>query len=245
MVESYALHIARQLAPHEFERLLSHVSEERQGRIRRFLFFTDAQRALLGELLARYAVHERSGIHRDRIRFGLNPDGKPVLVHPDGLCFNISHAGDWVVCALDHDPVGIDVENIKPFNPGIAERFFSPEEYLELVRQKDDAMIEYFYRIWTLKESYVKMIGKGLNTSLSSFTIRISGDAIMLRHDREDGHPPTYFHQEKLMTSFLAISARNKLFSALKFVRLDDLIQNFSGISDNLNDNIEASIGYA
>ena len=199
MVKSYALRITRQLTPVEFERLLSHVTEEKRSRIRRFHFSADAQRALLGDLLARYAVCKRAGVRHDQIQIGLNPYGKPELLHPENLCFNISHAGNWVVCAVDRDPVGIDVEQIKPINPGIAERFFSPEEYLVLVSKKDAAMVNHFYRIWTLKESYIKMIGKGLSIPLQSFTIRISEDSITLQHDAE-GNAPSYFRQKNSRT---------------------------------------------
>ena len=35
-----------------------------------------------------------------------------------------------------------------------------------------DEKINYFYDLWTLKESYIKTIGKGLYTPLNSFSIK-------------------------------------------------------------------------
>lgn len=227
MVESYALWIKRQLTHDEFKQLLSHVSEEKQRRIRQFYFFSDAQRALLGDLLARHAVCTRAGVRHDQIRIGLNPYRKPVLVYPENLCFNISHTEDWVVCAVDHDPVGIDVECIKPINLEIAERFFSTEECMDLLSRNEASLVKHFYRIWTLKESYIKMIGKGLSIPLHSFTIRIFEDSITLQHDTDE-NMPSYFRQDDLADSIVSICAKNKLFGALNLLELEDLILSFS-----------------
>ena len=39
--------------------------------------------------------------------------GKPVLKDCTNLFFNISHSGDYAVCAVSKQPVGIDIERIR------------------------------------------------------------------------------------------------------------------------------------
>ncbi len=58
----------------------------------------------------------------------------------------------------------------------IARRFFSKCEIAYLGRLSPVIQKEYFWKFWTLKESYLKAIGTGLYKSLDSFSIQIGGD---------------------------------------------------------------------
>ena len=73
------------------------------------------------------------------------------------LEFNLSHSGDYAICAISDDEVGCDIEKIKDVNLKIAKRFFSEEEYNNVL--KDNKL---FFRYWTLKESYLKAKGIGI-----------------------------------------------------------------------------------
>ena len=42
-----------------------------------------------------------------------NENGKPIV---EGICFNLSHSGDYVICAVSERPVGCDIEQIKEEN---------------------------------------------------------------------------------------------------------------------------------
>ena len=178
MLDTYILKIDRNIEKDDFDRLLSWVSEEKKERISRFHRFEDAQRTLLGDVLARYAICKRLGIRNMDLVFGANAYGKPVLHEPNGIHYNISHSGNWVVCAVDDSVVGIDVEMIKPIDFKIAERFFSRDEYISFINQPEETKLMYFYMIWTLKESYIKTEGKGLCIPLNSFTIRMESNDI-------------------------------------------------------------------
>jgi len=178
MLDTYILKIEKNINRDEFTRLLRYVSEEKRERINRFYRFDDAQRTLLGDVLARYAICKRLGISNRDLHFSANRYGKPILLEPNGIHFNISHSGNWVVCAVDDAAVGTDVELIKPIDFKIAENFFAEEEYISLISQPEEMRMKYFYKIWTLKESYIKMEGKGLSIPLDSFTIRVENNKI-------------------------------------------------------------------
>lgn len=196
MLDTYILKIDRNIGKDDFDRLLSWVSEDKKEQIRRFHQFEDAQRTLLGDVLARYAICRRLCIRNMDLVFGKNEYGKPMLLEPSGIHFNISHSGNWVVCAVDDSVIGIDVEIIKPIDFKIAERFFSRDEYVSLINQPKEMKLTYFYMIWTLKESYIKAEGKGLSIPLNSFTIRMGNDDISVSVNNETRK--FYFYQSFL-----------------------------------------------
>jgi len=196
MLDIYILKIGKALPKDVFNRFLSLVSDVKKERILRYRMYEDAQRSLLGDILARYAICKRLGIRNHDLVFGTNEYGKPILTIPGGVHFNISHSENWVVCAADNNQVGIDVEVIKPVNINIAESFFSKYEYLALLNQPEETQLKYFYMIWTLKESYIKAEGKGLSIPLNSFTVRKEGNNINAIVDNKARE--LFFHQSFL-----------------------------------------------
>ncbi len=114
--------------------------------------YADAQRCMFGELLVKYGIKKRFNINQ--VDFNVTEYGKPYVSKYTNIHFNISHSGDWVVCAINDEIIGIDIEQIKPIDINIAKRFFSEHEYHSLLLVGRDKKEEYFYRIWTLKELY-------------------------------------------------------------------------------------------
>lgn len=75
-------------------------------------------------MLVRQTIHDMYDLPMDQIVFETEGNGKPVVRQLPSFHFNLSHSGDWVVCAVDDAPVGIDIEEIKPIDLAIAKRFF-------------------------------------------------------------------------------------------------------------------------
>jgi 4'-phosphopantetheinyl transferase len=153
--------------------LLMVVADERKNKISRYLRQADAYRSLLGELLTRFAVIRHTSLSNERISFTFNSYGKPFLQEDPEFRFNISHSGGWVVLICDRGSgqLGIDVEQIAPIDMKVAERFFSKGEYEGLMLKPEEKRLEHFYCLWTLKESYIKALGKGLAIPLDSFSL--------------------------------------------------------------------------
>lgn len=103
---------------------------------------------------------------------------KPFLLEAPHIDFNISHTMGLVVCAIGNRDIGIDAELIRPFEERLLRRVCSKKEQ-DYVLEVDDIQIreERFFRLWTLKESFVKAIGRGIAFSLKdiSFTIEENG----------------------------------------------------------------------
>ncbi|MEC2463031.1 4'-phosphopantetheinyl transferase superfamily protein [Bacillus cereus] len=166
-----AVNISEELSVNDFEELLSYVPLEKQKKIKSFLHFKDAKRTLVGEILVRSILGKQLSLKNKDINIYYNAYGKPYI-KIEGNYFNLSHSGDWVVCAFDSSPVGIDVEIIKLIDLSLVLSFFSTEEaeYVFSIKSQNE-QINRFYDLWTLKESYIKAIGRGLSIPLESFSI--------------------------------------------------------------------------
>ena len=93
--------------------------------------------------------------------------GKPFFAD-SSLQLSISHSGHWWVLGLSALPLGIDVQEKRPARfEALARRFFHPEE-VAFLQQND---FQEFYRIWTAKESYVKLTGSGIDSHFASFSV--------------------------------------------------------------------------
>lgn len=170
MLKIYMTKTIKKIEEKQLELLFSLISKERAERAKRFHSSCDAAIYALSELLARYAIFDAFGI--SEIKINSNKYGKPLLEEQKGMHFNVSHSGDIIVCAVSSYDVGIDIEFMRECNYlKIAKRVFSESEYLFLHNSAEREKKERFFEIWTMKESYIKYIGKGFSLPLNSFSV--------------------------------------------------------------------------
>ena len=144
----------------------------RRARADRFMHAEDRMRCICADMLARKMLSEAFYIAGDEITFTVGEKGKPSANLP--FQFNVSHSGDYVICAVSKAPIGVDIEQIKPFRAGLVSRYFSQaeaayvwgENATDLEKIVDHTICARFYRVWTAKEAYVKMTGTGISTDL-------------------------------------------------------------------------------
>lgn len=172
MTKIYSLKFDNQLSSSSLELLYPYLSQNTLTRVKRFSFFHDALRCALGELLAKYAISHVHNVPTDRICFLQDSYGKPYLEGREDIHFNISHSGQRIVCATSQQAVGIDLEEIVTIDAlTIAQQFFLKDELDSLTNLPSHDRADSFYTLWTMKESYIKLVGNGLNTPLDSFKI--------------------------------------------------------------------------
>lgn len=159
--------------------VLNLLSDKRRIRIAELRHFPDRIRSVLAETLLRILIIRTLEVENKVINFGFNNFGKPYLLGYPNFHFNISHSGEYVICAIDHNPVGIDIEEKRNIDLKIAYHFFTNNE-IRYIDELSIKRLERFYSIWTAKESYLKFIGKGLSVPLNSFTIDICENTIKL-----------------------------------------------------------------
>lgn len=175
MIYIYALKV-RAIEPGMFEKLLPYVAEEKRLRIRRFVRAEDALRSLMADLLVKSIISDKLDIKTEDIVINRNMSGKPYLEGREDFHFNVSHSNEWVICAAGASPVGADIEYMSAIDPLFVERFFSEDEYADLVMREPGLRGNYFYELWTLKESYIKAVGRGLFIPLDSFSVKVEKD---------------------------------------------------------------------
>lgn len=128
-----------------------------------------------GEMLLAYGLFTEKGITYSEEPLKLNLWGKPGLKNHPEIQYNISHCRNFAVCIIsDTCAVGIDVERVRPFSSYAARREFSREEMKRIYADPDPARA--FFRYWTLKESYVKALGKGLCHPMKEVNFEIDPD---------------------------------------------------------------------
>lgn len=182
----YSIDITPLYEPVLFDTVYRSVSDERKSKTDGLRFLRDKCLSLGAEYLLMHALSEK-GINYGSVHIIRDADSKPYI-EGNPFFFNISHAGERAVCVLSSFPAGCDVERIRPIDLRIADRFFSPDEAgsvrMQATREEKERM---FFRLWTLKESFIKCTGTGLRRPLGSFSVVFGPDGPLLRQP-DDGN---------------------------------------------------------
>jgi 4'-phosphopantetheinyl transferase len=108
--------------------------------------------------------------------FSIGQWGKPSIAAPvieTPLSFNLSHTNCFVAFIVGSNPeIGVDVEHLERGGSliEIARHSFAPGEYAYLTTLPPERQRDAFFRIWTLKEAYIKAKGQGLSLGLDTFS---------------------------------------------------------------------------
>lgn len=198
MVSVYALRLDVALSEAALQLLLNQTAKEKRERIQKFYRRGDALRCLFADLLIRYILIQQHGLKQEEIAFSYSSYGKPSIIGYSNIYFNVAHSGEWVVCAVAEKAVGIDVEAVRSIDLEIADTYFSKEEKQQLFSLSSQEQLPFFYKLWTLKESYIKMKGKGLSIPLDAFTIFIDGQGNIKIDEGEVSSSPIYLKQHSI-----------------------------------------------
>ncbi|GIQ67604.1 hypothetical protein DUZ99_11065 [Xylanibacillus composti] len=174
----YAWRVSEMLEGRRYEQLCTLVTKERLERSGRFLREIDTCRSLMGEAMIRLVAAADLNLSLSSIRFQLGEYGKPEISGSNSYRFNLSHSGDWVVLftTKDGSRIGIDVEQIGDMLWQVAESVLTDRELSDLRGHAAEQQPAYFYRLWTMKESYIKALGTGLSMPLKQFSILRTAD---------------------------------------------------------------------
>lgn len=131
-------------------------------------------RIFMRRLLAGY-----TGQAAQNLVFKTNAHGKPFLPNSD-LRFNLSHSQQWAVLAVGLNcDLGIDVESLSDKRSilDIAQHYFHADEIDALSKITNaDEQFDFFFRLWTLKESFLKALGTGIATGLDKVNFRMNSN---------------------------------------------------------------------
>lgn len=101
------------------------------------------------------------------ITFDYVANGKPVLRERPDIHFSLSHCKEGILCVIDDQPVGGDIESV--------ERNVSQSLISYCCNEKEQAEItnaihpeEAFIKLWTRKEAIIKLSGEGITSDLKN-----------------------------------------------------------------------------
>lgn len=155
------------------------IPESRKRRVESAKVDSERRQALAASVLWLHGL-KAAGAGDDyaegRLNVALNDAGKPFFPERENLHFSISHSGEWALCGFSTVSIGCDVQEHYREDEAIltvAHRYFSEEERRLISSEEDaDDRIRLLYRLWTMKESYAKMVGCGIDDRLPRIGIR-------------------------------------------------------------------------
>ncbi|UPR03898.1 4'-phosphopantetheinyl transferase [Chloropicon primus] len=139
---------------------------------------TKVQR-LVSRALRRWVLAQYEGVEGKELAFGKDDKGKPYLRGSrTGVEFNVTHTPSVAsVCVGRDRAVGVDAETTSRRTKGgverIAKRWFSQRELSKLEDMDSPGgtsevpRMRRFYRLWTLKEAFLKATGLGISSGIS------------------------------------------------------------------------------
>lgn len=145
---------------------LSLLPKYRQEKTERLVHESDKLRcACAGFLIKKYVG--------DNIK--LNEYGKPFS--ESGKRFNLSHSGDYVIIALSDYDVGCDVEVTRDADYTRLGKIIFHENEQKTLLETDDKK-DYFFRLWTAKEAFIKCIGEGFHFNAGEIDLSLLPEEI-------------------------------------------------------------------
>ena len=115
------------------------------------------------------------------IEISYTENGKGYIEGDDNLYYSISHSKDTCVCAIADVPVGIDIQEKRKVRENVAKRFFHDKdnEYIYEAKDDENEFIDRFIKVWTVKESYIKLTGRGIAGGMNYFYVDFQNNNIL------------------------------------------------------------------
>lgn len=166
--------------PEIFQNHYQELSEQRRQKIDEFHLQKDRKLSLGAGILMDRGLKEY-GLRESKVKMGAGENGKPFLLNYPEIHFNLSHSGNMVLAVFSDTEVGCDIEYMNAVNLKLARRFFCQSEYDSIINQNDSQEQKVlFYRLWTLKESFMKVTGLGMKLPLNEFCFQF-GDIVTIQ----------------------------------------------------------------
>jgi 4'-phosphopantetheinyl transferase len=168
------------------EKFRETLEEQELDRASRFHFEKHRRHFTAGRGVLRQLLSQYLGTKPEQLRLSYGAYGKPALngEHKDSrLRFNMSHSHEVALFAFAEDrELGVDVEHIRTdfASEEVARRFFSRREVETFNALPRHDQVAAFFKCWTRKEAFIKVIGKGLSQPLDKFDVTLGLPAALL-----------------------------------------------------------------
>ena len=157
------IYLSQDIWGFDLDAALGKISRQRREQAVKFKHELGQRLCVLAYQLLKQGLSEVYGIEENPV-FEYNEHGKPSIIgHPE-ICFNLSHCKEAAICAISDQPVGVDVESVRSFNESLVRYTMNEDEIRQIESSEDQAVA--FIRLWTMKESAMKLIGTGISNDM-------------------------------------------------------------------------------
>lgn len=156
-IELWAVRLERSLTEAETAAMMGALPPERRERLLRIPQVERRREPLCAYFILRRALEERCG-WRELPEVALTNRGKPYFPQYPEVQFNLSHTAGAVLVGLADEPLGVDIEHIRPVSQRAMRR-------LADVETRED-----FFRSWVRREARAKRSGDGVGTMMRGET---------------------------------------------------------------------------
>lgn len=160
--------------PRDFSSFEMHydlINEEDWRAIRKYRHLEDQQIRIISTLFPKLLIGAYLNENPHNISFNTNEHGKPLLKNDPSFFFNIAHNRNYFLFICGPKACGVDVEQQKqiPLERYFLEDIFHTDELACIERSpvREDA----FFKLWVLKEAYLKRLGTGIQEKLHTISI--------------------------------------------------------------------------
>lgn len=190
-----------------FWEMFRKMPKKRQEKINFYRFWDDKYLSLGAGMLLSHGLKER-GLLQTETSVVYNENGKPYL-KDGGLYFNMSHSGKYAVCAFSDKEIGVDIEELSDVPKELMRAVCTDAEYQYLLAAGEKQKEE-FFRLWTVKESFMKCIGTGLATDPAKLEVAF-GRRMQMTHGMSAG---SCFFKEYVVEGYsMAVCSRENAFA--------------------------------
>lgn len=154
-------------------KIYQNIPSIRLEKIKRSTNINYIKESLGAQLLLNKILKERFLLDLNKIEYIYNENFKPYLKDIP-IYFSITHSNNIVCLAVEkYTEIGIDLELIKKHNTSVAKKIMNDKEYeiYQKIKTFNDEQNNYFYELWTKKESYVKRYGTSITINPKNIDI--------------------------------------------------------------------------
>lgn len=163
----------------------------------------EMKQSLTGKLLLYYVLKKRI---KGKICYSYTMNMKPKIDNIN-FEFNISHSNEYVILACVNEKdnyVGVDIECVYR---GVEEYFYQKlfhKNEIEYIKQDFTCnRMEKFYKVWTLKEAFLKFTGIGISEikDVNIFNLRCTESIIMYKKQMQKCYCNTFYLRQGYVVS--------------------------------------------
>lgn len=178
MMKIYIEDIDERTVGRDLEQSLGQLPAWRKKIAQSYHFAIDRLQSARAYLLLREALRREYGTDV-KAEFGYGENGKPFLLNYPDIHFNISHCRKGVMCVVGDEPVGCDIEEIpRHLLEDVLLAAFCRQERID-IKNATNPCLE-FARLWTRKESLLKLTGEGLTDGIDNILASENADGYEL-----------------------------------------------------------------